>query len=84
MMKTKRTLIALILCAVLLVSFGCAAPRAAESESVSYSDEAKGSYEMAAPMEEAAMAPAAASDIRRRRANPRATSMCEKSSTTRI
>lgn len=62
-MKTKRTLIALILCAVLLVSFGCAAPRAAESESVSYSDEAKGSYEMAAPMEEAAMAPAAASDI---------------------
>jgi hypothetical protein len=60
-MKTKRTLIALILCAVLLASFACAAaPMAAEKESVSYDNAATGSYDMAAPMEEAAMAPAAA------------------------
>jgi len=62
-MKTKRTLIALILCAVLLVSFGCAAaPRATESENAVYADSAKGSYDMAAPMEEAAMAPSVAAD----------------------
>lgn len=60
-MKTKRTLIALILCAVLLVSFGCAAaPMATSSESVSYADDAKGSSNMAVAREESAMAPAAA------------------------
>ncbi|HWQ97195.1 MAG TPA: DUF4349 domain-containing protein [Clostridia bacterium] len=62
MMKTKRTLIALILCAVLLATLGCAAaPAATSNESVSYAEPAKDSYDMAAPAQEAAMAPAAGS-----------------------
>jgi len=60
-MKTKRTLIALILCAVLLASFGCAAaPMMTEKESVSYDNAAAGSSDMAVAREEAVMAPAAA------------------------
>lgn len=70
-MKTKRTLIALILCAVLLASFGCAAaPRATESENLAYADSAKASYDMAAPMEEAAMAPAAAGEVAQQSGEP--------------
>lgn len=61
-MKTKRTLIALILCAVLLATLGCAAaPVATSNESVSYAEPAKASYDMAAPAQEAAMAPSAGS-----------------------
>lgn len=59
-MKTKRTLIALILCAVLLATLGCAAaPASVEKDSAMYSEPAVASYDMAAPMQEAAMAPAA-------------------------
>lgn len=52
-MKTKRTLIALILCAVLLTSFGCAA-RSATQDSAVYAEPASGAYDMAAPQEEKA------------------------------
>ena len=53
-MKTKRTLIALILCAVLLSSFGCAA-RSATQDSAAYEESANGSYDMAAPQTESAV-----------------------------
>lgn len=56
-MKTKRTLIALILCAVMLFTIGCAAKSASQTEAMYYSDSASGSYdtEMAAPQAESAM-----------------------------
>lgn len=57
-MKTKRTLIALILCAALLFTIGCAAAPAASQSSVDYEKPASATYDMAAPQEEAAMAPA--------------------------
>lgn len=49
MMKTKRTLIALILCAALLFSFGCAARSATQETSADYTKSAGGTYDMAAP-----------------------------------
>lgn len=59
-MKLKRTLIALVLCAVMLSTIGCAARNATQSSGV-YAEPAKGaSYDMAAAQDEAAMAPAAA------------------------
>lgn len=51
-MKTKRTLIALVLCTVLLTTIGCAASPA-QSEAV-YAEPASGTYDMAAPQEEKA------------------------------
>lgn len=57
-MKTKRTLIALILCAALLFTIGCAAAPAVSQSSVDYEKPASATYDMAAPQEEAAMAPA--------------------------
>lgn len=59
-MKTKRTLIALFLCAALLFTIGCAAAPAMSGVSTDNSKPANGTYDMAAPQEEAAMAPAAA------------------------
>ncbi|MDP3448184.1 MAG: DUF4349 domain-containing protein [Eubacteriales bacterium] len=53
-MKTKRTLIALILCAAMLVSFGCAAKSATQENSMDYAKPASGSYDMAAPQAETA------------------------------
>lgn len=46
-MKTKRTLIALVLCTVLLTTIGCAA-RNSTQESISYAEPASGTYDMAA------------------------------------
>ena len=46
-MKTKRALIALVLCTVLLTSIGCAA-RSSTQESIAYSEPASGTYDMAA------------------------------------
>ena len=46
-MKTKRTLIALILCATLLVSFGCAARSATQESTADYAKSANGNYDMA-------------------------------------
>ncbi len=57
-MKTKRTLIALTLCATMLFSIGCAARSAAQNDAVYYSEAASGSsYDMAAvaPQSEAAV-----------------------------
>ena len=51
-MKIKRTLIALVLCTVLLTSIGCAASPA-RSDAV-YAEPASGTYDMAAPQEEKA------------------------------
>ena len=51
-MKTKRTLIALVLCTVLLTTIGCAASPA-RSDAV-YAEPASGTYDMAAPQEEKA------------------------------
>ena len=53
MMKTKRALIALVLCTVLLTSIGCAA-RSSTQESIAYSEPASGTYDMAAPEAEKA------------------------------
>lgn len=54
-MKTKRTLIALILCAALLASFGCAARSSTQSDAM-YAAPAGGAYETAAaPMEKSAV-----------------------------
>ena len=50
-MKTKRTLIALVLCTVLLTTIGCAASSPARSDAV-YAEPASGTYDMAAPQEE--------------------------------
>ena len=47
MMKTKRTLIALILCATLLVSFGCAARSTTQESAADYAKPANGNYDMA-------------------------------------
>jgi hypothetical protein len=56
-MKTKRTLIALILCAVLLTSIGCAAAPASTESSMDYAKPAGGSYnDMAAAAPQAEMA----------------------------
>ena len=52
-MKTKRTLIALVLCTVLLTTIGCAASSPARSDAV-YAEPASGTYDMAAPQEEKA------------------------------
>lgn len=52
-MKTKRTLIALVLCTVLLTSIGCAA-KSSTQESVPYAAPAGGTYDMAAPQTEKA------------------------------
>ncbi|MEA4915089.1 MAG: DUF4349 domain-containing protein [Christensenella sp.] len=46
-MKTKRTLIALVLCTVLLTMIGCAAKNSTQ-ESISYAEPASGTYDMAA------------------------------------
>ena len=46
-MKTKRTLIALVLCTVLLTTIGCAA-KSSTQESISYAEPASGTYDMAA------------------------------------
>lgn len=60
-MKLKRTLIALVLCAVMLSTIGCAA-RASTQNSGVYAEPAKGAtYDTAAAQDEAAMAPAAES-----------------------
>ncbi len=55
-MKTKRTLIALILCAVLLFSIGCAAAPASNQSTMDYAKPAGGSYDMAAAAPQAEMA----------------------------
>ena len=57
-MKTKRTLIALILCAALLLTIGCAAaPATSSAESLDYAKSASGgTYDMA-PQAEMAAAP---------------------------
>ncbi len=52
-MKIKRTLIALVLCTVLLTSIGCAA-RSSTQESASYEAPTGGTYDMAAPQAEKA------------------------------
>ncbi|MEN6637349.1 MAG: DUF4349 domain-containing protein [Clostridiaceae bacterium] len=52
-MKTKRALIALVLCTVLLTSIGCAASSPAQSDAV-YAEPASGAYDMAAPEAEKA------------------------------
>ena len=53
-MKTKRTLIALILCAALLGSFGCAARNAAQESTADYAKPAGGTtYDMAPQAAEA-------------------------------
>ena len=53
-MKTKRTLIALILCVALLFSFGCAARSATQESTADYAKPASGTYDMAAPQAEEA------------------------------
>ena len=54
-MKTKRTLIALILCAALLFTIGCAAAPAMSEENADYAKPASGgTYDMAAPAAPAA------------------------------
>ena len=52
-MKIKRTLIALVLCTVLLTSIGCAAKNSTQ-ESAPYAAPAGGTYDMAAPQAEKA------------------------------
>ncbi|MDD4312121.1 MAG: DUF4349 domain-containing protein [Eubacteriales bacterium] len=47
MMKTKRTLIALVLCTVLLTAIGCAA-KSSTQENAAYAAPASGTYDMAA------------------------------------
>jgi hypothetical protein len=54
MMKTKRTLIALVLCAALLFSIGCAARSATQESTADYAKSASGTYDMAAPQAEMA------------------------------
>ena len=56
-MKTKRTLIALILCAALLLTIGCAAaPTMSSEESMDYAKPASGeTYDVSAPAAEMAM-----------------------------
>ena len=53
-MKTKRTLIALVLCAALLFSIGCAARSATQESTADYAKSASGTYDMAAPQAEMA------------------------------
>ena len=52
-MKTKRALIALVLCVALLVSFGCAARSATQESTANYAKPAGGTYDMAAPAPQA-------------------------------
>lgn len=64
-MKLKRTLIALVLCAVMLATIGCAA-RTSSQNDVAYAEPmSDSSYEMtaAAPQSEAAMSPAKGTNV---------------------